>query len=404
MDQERDRSAPPPAKPLGPGAGIEGEMHLSKEWAGDLDLARLDHREASPLRFTGTGGEYFRIWIVNTLLILLTLGIYSAWAKRRKARWFARHTLLAGDAFDYHGSPWRILAGRILALGLLIAYGHAFAWSPAAGWTMLAALYACGPALFAGAQRFRLSNTSWRGVRFGFEANALTTYASCLPVLAGWTFGTAAAALRLPIAVLIASIVGVGLLFPLAHAWLKRFQHHHATFGDRRFSFELPAIEFYALYLRMILLMGAVAVIVTVANGLMNVGVSRVLFKVSPPQIVATLATLGLVWLLLWPVYAAQLQRIVWSHSRLEGDITFRYELRGRSLLKVAAGQSLLVLMSLGLYWPYAAVRIARMRIEAMTVVSRVPIEHLPAVAMARPRSGAAGDGAADAFGLDLGW
>lgn len=41
----------------------------------------------TPFRFTGNGREYFRIWIVNTLLTILTLGIYSAWAKVRKKRY-----------------------------------------------------------------------------------------------------------------------------------------------------------------------------------------------------------------------------------------------------------------------------------------------------------------------------
>ena len=30
--------------------------------------------------FTGKASEYFGIWIVNVLLTILTLGIYSAWA------------------------------------------------------------------------------------------------------------------------------------------------------------------------------------------------------------------------------------------------------------------------------------------------------------------------------------
>ena len=37
-----------------------------------------------PVRFVGTGSEYFRIWIVNLLLTIVTLGIYSAWAKVRR--------------------------------------------------------------------------------------------------------------------------------------------------------------------------------------------------------------------------------------------------------------------------------------------------------------------------------
>ena len=51
--------------------------------------------------FTGEGAEYFRIWVVNLLLTLLTLGVYSAWAKVRKQRWFWQHTRLDGHVFDF---------------------------------------------------------------------------------------------------------------------------------------------------------------------------------------------------------------------------------------------------------------------------------------------------------------
>lgn len=44
--------------------------------------------------FTGTGSEYFRIWIVNLLLSIVTLGIYSAWAKVRRMKYFYRNTRL----------------------------------------------------------------------------------------------------------------------------------------------------------------------------------------------------------------------------------------------------------------------------------------------------------------------
>ena len=41
---------------------------------------------ALPLAFHGSARDYFRIWIVNLCLTLLTLGIFSAWAKVRKKR------------------------------------------------------------------------------------------------------------------------------------------------------------------------------------------------------------------------------------------------------------------------------------------------------------------------------
>ena len=46
-----------------------------------------------PLEFRATGAEYFRIWIVNLLLTIITLGIYSAWAKVRRLRYFYGSTL-----------------------------------------------------------------------------------------------------------------------------------------------------------------------------------------------------------------------------------------------------------------------------------------------------------------------
>ena len=59
----------------------------------DLNAEQAGYATSKPLtaqlnreyfRFHGNGAEYFRIWIVNFLLTLLTLGVYSAWAKVRK--------------------------------------------------------------------------------------------------------------------------------------------------------------------------------------------------------------------------------------------------------------------------------------------------------------------------------
>ena len=61
----------------------------------------------SPM-FHGTGGEFFGIWIINIIFSLLTLGIYTAWAKVRVRRYFAVMTSFRGERFDYHASAWPI--------------------------------------------------------------------------------------------------------------------------------------------------------------------------------------------------------------------------------------------------------------------------------------------------------
>ena len=53
-----------------------------------------------PVEFSGSAREYFRIWIVNLCLTLLTAGIFSAWAKVRKKRYYYSHTTLMGLLFN----------------------------------------------------------------------------------------------------------------------------------------------------------------------------------------------------------------------------------------------------------------------------------------------------------------
>src|SRR5688500_3394147 len=64
--------------------------------------------ELVSISFSGDGAEYFRLWVVNLLLTALTLGVYSAWAKVRKTKYFYQNTRLDGNVFDYHGRPGAI--------------------------------------------------------------------------------------------------------------------------------------------------------------------------------------------------------------------------------------------------------------------------------------------------------
>ncbi len=51
-----------------------------------------------PIEFTGSGSEYFRIWIVNLLLMFVAFGLYDPWAKVQRLRYFYAHTLVGKAA------------------------------------------------------------------------------------------------------------------------------------------------------------------------------------------------------------------------------------------------------------------------------------------------------------------
>src|SRR5471030_3403304 len=169
--------------------------------------------------FSGRGSEYFRIWIINLLLSIVTLGIYSAWAKVRRLHYFYSSTELAGSSFEYHGNPIAILKGRIVALLLFGGYNLGLRYSPLVGGCMALLLAAVLPWLSWKSMQFRLYNTSYRGVRFGFKGSARQAYfyELLLPFLSLLTFG---------------------LLLPFTHQRLKQYQHSESRYGTSHFAFD----------------------------------------------------------------------------------------------------------------------------------------------------------------------
>src|SRR5450631_4383272 len=195
-------------------------------------------RAPEQLHFSGSGAEYFGIWIVNLLLTIVTLGIYSAWAKVRKLQYFYRHTELAGSSFDFHGSPIKILIGRVIALVMLIGYNYSVRQHSPMTLVVVIVLAIVMPWLLRNSFRFRLYNTSWRGTRFHFRGSVGGSYRVFL--LNGFL-----------------ALITLYIMAPFMHQRLKAYQHDNSWFGRTRFSFHASAGQFYAIYL--LLLAAAVA-------------------------------------------------------------------------------------------------------------------------------------------------
>jgi uncharacterized membrane protein YjgN (DUF898 family) len=384
---------------LEPGA-LRDELLGEHESAANPPLNAPQH--SVTLVFDGRGSEYFRIWVVHTLLTLLTLGVYSAWAKVRKMQWFARHTVLIGDRFDYHANPKRILVGRILAFGLLGLWAMSFEISLVFGMSVLGLLCAAGPVLFVEAQRFKLSNSSWRGIHFGFDVPRKEAYLVCLPPLLLWTSGTVFQAYGASQGQLVVASILPLLALPWAHARLKAMQHHHARFGSQRFLYTPSVTGFYTVYAHALIFIVVSGVFGALVAGVIGELTSRAAGASLLPLLSGFLAA-GVIWVLSWPVFAARLQRLVWRQTGL-GEVGFLGEMEVGPLLKLVVTQTALVLLTLGLYWPFAAVALARYRVQSVRVVSDKSLADIGFEASSSSTGRSTGDGSADAFGLDLGW
>jgi uncharacterized membrane protein YjgN (DUF898 family) len=347
-----------------------------------------DADRSAPMSFTGTGEEYFRIWIVNLGLTIATLGVYSAWAKVRRFQYFYRHTRLAGAGFDYHGDPIAILKGRIVALGLFGLYsatGYVSMWTAGA---ILAALALLLPWLLGSSIRFRLYNTSYRGLRFQFHGTMKQAY---------WIF------LGLPL-LAVASLL---TLVPFWHHRLKRYQFSNAAYGRSRFSAKARVGDFYTTYVLAMFLFAGLFIAVII-GGVILLGVIMAGSGARPentPGLAVTSGTVGFICLYLVAILSVQalvtsrIHNLVWNHARLEGH-AFVSRVEAGPLFGILLTNLLGTVATLGLFRPFAQVRLARYMTSTFTLVTPEGFEQF--VFSAPDEVTAAGDEAAEWFDFDI--
>ncbi|MBP6652621.1 MAG: DUF898 family protein, partial [Xylophilus sp.] len=101
------------------------------------------------------------------------------------------------------------------------------------------------------------------------------------------------------------------------------------------------------------------------------------------------------------PYVVSRLQNLVWNSTRSD-TVQFHSALRYGPLLGLTVKNWLLMLVTLGMYWPFARIALTRMRVEAVSATSLVHPDLLASQG-ALAANDAAGDAAGDLFGFDLG-
>ncbi|MDR2093394.1 MAG: DUF898 domain-containing protein [Azoarcus sp.] len=379
------------------------------------DEPPIEHR----FQFTGSGEEYFRIWIVNLLLSVLTLGIYSAWAKVRREQYFHRNTLLDGSGFDYHGDPKAILKGRIIAFVLLFILGTIEKWANDFYYLVVLVASPLIPWLVVRSWIFRSRNTSFRGLHFDFHG----TYKSLckaylvpfiLFIAIAWVMGYAgkqnavetalygAPRSAIPGLLLFGAMLGMLLLLPVLLYRLKAFQFNNLAFGASRFEGRFRLKSFYGIFLRTTVLIPLASALVFVALPLVVV---KLMFGEISPElggiILVPSAVLMYMALLLGlpSFFAARMTNLIWSNTRVDKH-DFKSDQTFRGLVWINVSNLLLVLLTLGLYWPWANVRMARYRAEHTAVLAAGSLDGF--IAGATREKSAIGEEVADAFDFDI--
>jgi uncharacterized membrane protein YjgN (DUF898 family) len=372
--------------------------------------------------FTGSGSEYFRIWIVNVLLSIITLGIYSAWAKVRRERYFAGNTLLDGHRFEYLADPVGILKGRLVAVAVLAAYLFVGYVYPTAGFYATTALLVAIPAILVMATGFRLRNTAYRNIRFAFRGRVIDAYrrllTPLLTVLVLWAVGYAfwaasdlAVALEsvedaefqradMMLSILLLALVPV---MPYLECLRARFTAEHATYGSQTMQFNGKAGAFYNIYAASSALWLALVAVVMVV-----VMLSPAVFAASAgdPDAENTGAVAGIVAglsiysaLVFVAGYLASRKTNLIYNNLSFGETSVHSRLRARDVSWIYLSNTLAIVASLGLLIPWAKVRMARYA-ASRTEMEMADLDEVTASRQA-DRS-ALGEELGEAFGFDF--
>ncbi|MFA0148598.1 YjgN family protein [Vibrio lentus] len=227
------------------------------------------------VNFKGKGNEYFGIWIVNILLSVITLGIYSAWAKVRNKRYFYGNTIIGSDSFEYHGKPIQILKGRIIALICVVAWGVSNQFAPQVALVLLLVFFALLPLLSRSNARFDSAMTSFRNVHFSFHGTVSGAYWTILGrgLVVGAGVFTAIMAIIFTMQMnMIAGGIAILISIPsyvYLQSWLlagiANYFSNGYRYGDRQFKADYQDGFYFKVYLTSMIVWLVVSIVAVLA-------------------------------------------------------------------------------------------------------------------------------------------
>lgn len=340
------------------------------------------------MRFEGTGGEYFRIWIVNLALTIVTLGIFSAWAKVRNRRYFYGNTFLDGHSFDYHGDPKRILLGRLIALGILLAYYLTAALTPLAGLLWVPVFLFAAPWLIRSSFRFNARNTSYRNIRFDFHGG----YGGAFKAFILWPIG---------------AVFSLGILAPISRRARDYYHINNHSFGGKWFNAVIPAGRLYLIYLLALAIVAVGVVFAFLVFSHSGIDFTHLPGKgeAPTPAMIGLFFLLSVIYLMTFLFLTTFVGTLVFnlavSCTRLDEDLHLESRLSPFAMAWILFSNLLLVLVTLGFFTSWAKVRATRYLASRLSVTGPATMEGF--VASAAAPGSAIGEEVAGFFDFDFG-
>ncbi len=385
------------------------------------------HDKLRPFDFRGSAKEWFGIWIVNLLLTICTFGIYSAWAKVRRKKYFYNNTYVEGRNFDYHATGKQILIGRILIVVAIAVFQLASSLNQWLALGLVGIVIFFIPWMVARALMFNARMSSFSNVRFDFVGTPTRAAIPfiLLPFFALATFlglifgGGYQLANGEPIGALLILLAFpfVVFIYPAIDRQMKRFSVNNHRLGTAEFSlsagywlFVGAAFKAALLLILFIAFSGLVLVFLSqVIGGPFAAFVTEVGDEITLEEnwwvflrnYLATLFVGYFTSVFAALIYQALVRNVVYNHTILGGEFRFRSDISAGGIFWIAITNFVAVVATLGLMLPWAQIRLAKYMADHTFGVAGGSLDRF--VSVQGEAGMAVGDAYSDIEGLDLG-
>ena len=332
--------------------GVEPLPQLDPPKQTEPSTPSLPENESShQMGFQGNGRTLFGITFLNLIKTIFTLGFYRFWAKTNVRHYLWSQTFFAGDRFSYHGTARELLRGAVrfgsifillIAINTYIYLNIGAKEGELVGNILTVIFSVWIPFLMVGAWRYRLSRSSWRGIRFSFRGQgrqALSIY------FKGY--------LLVPLT--------LGIYWPFFKMEQEKFWRENSWFGDVQMRFSGKGKDFLKKFIIALFL---------------------------------TPLTLGLY--LFW--FSADLSRYLWSHTHI-GGATFHFPIKGRDYFKLKMVNFFLIVFTLGLGYSWVVVRNRKFIADHLSLAGNIEINR---VVQEMKESGAFGEEGMDIMDVPI--
>ncbi|MBD8009857.1 MULTISPECIES: YjgN family protein [Acinetobacter] len=283
-------------------------------------------------KFHGSTSEYFGIWLSNILLTVLTLTLYSPWAKSRRQRYFYGNTEFLQRRFDFTGLPSKIFLGRLLALEIYIVFLVVSNYSVLLTTLGLGMLYMAVPWLFRLTLKFRSRNTKFGNTRFYFYGENKYLY-------------------RLLSVEVIKTLLSLFILLPRLIWLYKHYCFDHLQLGQFKFRLNATHKNYMSAVYRPLLLMLAFSfAMVALIDASQSSNSEYDLLIV----ILLLLWVIGLIFIL--PIMLARIYITTWNNLFL-GENFFKTRANPWRYAWIVLSNWVLKIISLGLLSAWADIR-----------------------------------------------